>query len=231
MAISSDWKGAMSRKSSTRYSPILFVFIGLLILSASLISATSQAPQTPPKSASVDLHAAKSIGSKSAPITLEVFSDYQCPFCRAFYLDQTQQVIKNYVETGKVCIVFHDFPWDFHAHSMEAARIANAAAEIGKFKEVETALYTTQESWEASGRIDDALAPVLTPAELKRVEALKSKPEIQAAIDQDIRLAKQRSLSETPSIYVTFRGQMSQIPAKGASYSFLKQYFDLLLKK
>lgn len=221
----------MYRETGKRFAPIAAAAVGLLLCTASLFSSQGGPAQTQPKAAPIDLRAAKSIGSRSAPITLEVFSDYQCPFCRAFYLDQTQQVIKNYVDTGKVCIVFHDFPWDFHAHSMEAARLANAAAEIGKFKEVEAALYTTQELWEASGRIEDALAPVLTPAELKRVEALKSKPEIQAAIDQDIRLAKQRSLSETPSIYVTFRGQMSQIPAKGASYTFLKQYFDLLLKK
>jgi protein-disulfide isomerase len=221
----------MSAKSSNRIVPIGAIFVGLLFCCVGLFSATRQAVPAHSNNATVDLHAAKSIGSKSAPITMDVFSDYQCPFCRAFYLDQTQQVIKNYVDAGKVRLVFHDFPWDFHAHSMEAARIANAAAEIGKFKEVEGTLYSTQESWEASGKIEDALTPVLTPAELKRVEALKSKSEIQASIDDDIRLAKQRNLLETPSIYVTFKGQMSQIPAKGATYYFLQQYFDLLLKK
>ncbi|HUK31447.1 MAG TPA: thioredoxin domain-containing protein, partial [Candidatus Acidoferrum sp.] len=193
----------MDRNFSKRLTLITTSLVGLLICATSFLSGQGGPAQPRPKtdSPSIDLHAAKSIGSKSAPITLEVFSDYQCPFCRAFYLDQTQQVIKNYVDTGKVYLVFHDFPWDFHAHSMEAARLANAAAEIGKFKEVEGALYTTQDSWEASGKIEDALAPVLSAAQLKRVEALKSRPEIQSAIDEDIRLAKQRNLLETPSIY------------------------------
>jgi protein-disulfide isomerase len=220
---------SVSRKTSTRYVPVAALFAGMLLCTAGLVSAAREQVQSHPKTASIDLRAAKSLGSKSAPITMEIFSDYQCPFCRSFYFDATEQVIKNFVDTGKVYIIYHDFPWDFHAHSMEAARLANAAAEIGKFHEVETVLYSTQDSWETTGRLEDAVASVLSPADLKRVEALRTKPEIQAAIDQDVSLAKQRNVNETPSIFVTYKGQMSQIPAKGASYNFLRQYFDYLL--
>ncbi len=142
----------------------------------------------------------------------------------------TQQVIKDYVTTNKVYIIHHDFPLDMHAHSKEAARWANAAAEIGKFQEVETALYTTQDKWEATGNIGDVLSTVLSPAELKRVQTLMAKPEVQAAIDQDVELGKQRNINETPSIFVTHNGQMNQIPTRGASYGILKQYFDYLLR-
>jgi len=119
---------------------------------------------------------------------------------------------------------------NIHAHSMEAARWANAAAEIGKFQEVETALYSNQDKWEATGKIEDFVAAVLSPAEMKRVQALIAKPEVQAAIDQDIALGKQRNINETPSIFVTHNGQMNQIPTRGATYGILKQYFDFLLR-
>ncbi len=222
----------MHWESSKRLASIAAALVVVLTCATSLLFSQEGLPQSRPKNtpSTIDLRAAKSLGSRSAPITMEVFSDFQCPFCRAFYLDTTQQVIKNYVDTGKVYIVQHDFPWDFHSHSMEAARFANAAAEIGKFREVETALYSTQESWEATGRVQDAVASVLSAAEMKRVEALASKPDIQAAIDKDIALGKQRNVNETPSIFISSKSRpMTMIPARGATYAFLKQYFDYLL--
>ncbi|MFZ0821670.1 MAG: thioredoxin domain-containing protein [Candidatus Acidiferrales bacterium] len=221
----------MARESSKRFVLIVAVFAALLIGSAGLLFAKNNQTQAHPKNAAapIDFRAAKTIGSKSAPILLEDFSDFQCPSCRLFFLTTIQQVIKNYVSTNKVYIVHHDFPLEMHAHSMEAARWANAAAEIGKFQEVETALYSTQDKWEVTGRIEDVVAPVLTAAELKRVQTLMAKPEVQAAIDQDVALGKQRNINETPSIFVTHNGEMNQIPTRGASYGILKQYFDYLL--
>jgi protein-disulfide isomerase len=221
----------VGRKSTLRFAWIAAAFAVLLLCSAGLLSAKGKKAQAHPKTASapIDFHAAKTVGSKSAPITLEVFSDFQCPSCKVFFLTATQQIIKDYVSTGKVYLIHHDFPLTMHAHSMEAAKWANAAAGIGKFQEVETVLYSTQDSWEASGKVEDAVASVLSAAELKRAQALMAKPEIQTSIDQDMDLGKQWNINETPSIFVTYKGQMNQIPARGATYGFMKQYFDYLL--
>ena len=221
----------MNRKSPFKFASIAALFAGLLLCSTGLLSAQGGPAQARPKTASppIDFHAAKTVGSKSAPITLEVFSDYQCPACKTFFLTTTQQIIKDYVSTGKVYIIHHDYPWSFHPHALEAAKWANAAAGIGKFKEVETVLYSTQDSWEASGKVQDTVASVLSAAELKRVQALMGKPEIQTSIDQDVNLANQRKVNETPSIFITYKGKMTQVPYSGATYGFLKQYFDYLL--
>jgi protein-disulfide isomerase len=229
MDISQAWEESVGRKSSRRFASILAVFAALLFCSAGLLSAKRKQPQTHPKSAPIDFRSAKTIGSKSAPILLEDFSDFQCPSCRVFYLTATLQVIKDYVGTGKVYIVHHDFPLPMHAHSMEAARWANAAAGIGKFQEVETALYSSQDKWEVTGKVEDAVASVLNAAELKRVQALMAKPEVQAAIDQDVELGKQRNINQTPSIFVTYKGQLNALPPGGVTYGILKQYFDYLL--
>jgi protein-disulfide isomerase len=225
------WKKTMNRESSNRSASIVVLLAGLLICAAGFVSAQGNPPQARPKTSSstIDFHALKTVGSKSAPITFEVFSDYQCPACKAFFLTTTEQIVKDYVSTGKVYIVHHDYPWSFHAHSLEAAKWANAAAGIGKFHEVETVLYSTQDSWETSGKVEDAVTSVLSAADLKRVQALLGKPEIQTSINQDMDLAKQRNINETPSIFVTYKGQMTQVPYKGATYGFLKQYFDYLL--
>ncbi|PIN90130.1 disulfide bond formation protein DsbA [Candidatus Pacearchaeota archaeon CG10_big_fil_rev_8_21_14_0_10_32_14] len=49
-------------------------------------------------------------GKANAPITIVEFSDYQCPFCRKFWTETLPSIRKDYVDTGKVKIVYRDFP-------------------------------------------------------------------------------------------------------------------------
>ncbi len=49
------------------------------------------------------------IGRADAPSTMIVWDDLQCPFCKKFKLDTMPQIVKEYVDTGKLKIVFMDF--------------------------------------------------------------------------------------------------------------------------
>ena len=113
---------------------------------------------------SVDASApVKTYGSKNAPITLEVFGDYECPSCGAFYETTLRQMINNEVAAGKVYIVHRDFPLPMHKYGYEAARWANAAASIGRFAEAESALYDNQNYWAESGNIEKYMAARFLP--------------------------------------------------------------------
>ena len=70
----------------------------------------------------------KSIGSREAPITIEVFSDYQCPQCRVFYLDTARQLMQSYIPAGKVYYVHRDFPLSMHSHSRVKPHAGQSAA-------------------------------------------------------------------------------------------------------
>jgi protein-disulfide isomerase len=181
-----------------------------------------------------DLTANKSMGSRQAPITMEVFADFQCPQCRNFYLTTTRQVIDNYVATGKVFLVHHDFPLSMHTYSHEAARWASAAATLGPnvFGTVEQALYTRQEEWGATGKIEPVLAAVLSPAEMKRVQmvATTQAAELDAGVARDMALGNSRHVDATPTIFITYKGQTTPLPPGGVSYPLLKQYLDYLLQ-
>ena len=48
------------------------------------------------------------LGSADAPITLVEFGDYQCHFCNVFFHDTEEDIIRNYVDTGLVRMVFKD---------------------------------------------------------------------------------------------------------------------------
>ncbi|MBI2021875.1 DsbA family protein [Candidatus Daviesbacteria bacterium] len=54
------------------------------------------------------------LGDKNAPITLVEFSDYECPFCKRHFDETYPQLIKNYIDTGKVKLVYRDYPLSFH---------------------------------------------------------------------------------------------------------------------
>ncbi|MFB6294962.1 MAG: DsbA family protein [Candidatus Nanohaloarchaea archaeon] len=50
------------------------------------------------------------MGSSDAPVTMVIYEDFQCPFCQRFEQNTMPKIVKNYVETGKVRVVWKDFP-------------------------------------------------------------------------------------------------------------------------
>ncbi len=71
------------------------------------------------------------LGDKNAKVTIIEFSDYQCPFCRKFWTETYGQLKKDYIDTGKVRLVFRDFPLSFHPLAIPAAEAAECVREKG----------------------------------------------------------------------------------------------------
>ncbi|MBW3011204.1 thioredoxin domain-containing protein [Candidatus Woesearchaeota archaeon] len=86
------------------------------------------------------------LGDPKAPITMVVFSDYQCPFCSRHELETMPNIIKNYVDTGKVKYVFRDLPLSFHPFAQKAAEASECAAEQGKFWEYNHILFQNNQA-------------------------------------------------------------------------------------
>lgn len=72
------------------------------------------------------------LGDKNAPITLVEFSDYECPFCKRHFDQTYSDLKKDYIDTGKVKLVFRDLPLSFHDPMATTEAIAaNCAREQG----------------------------------------------------------------------------------------------------
>ena len=80
------------------------------------------------------------LGDPNAPITMVEFGDYQCFFCNKFFHETEDVLLKNYVETGKVKVIFKDFTI-IGADSIVAANAAHCASDQGKFWEYHDTLY------------------------------------------------------------------------------------------
>ena len=50
----------------------------------------------------------RTLGTADAPVTLEVWEDYQCPVCARYALEVEPSIVREYVTPGRVRIVHHD---------------------------------------------------------------------------------------------------------------------------
>lgn len=92
------------------------------------------------------------LGNPSAPVTLDLYSDFQCPHCQAFAFEIEPKLITNYIRSGKLKLVYHDFIVNDKGgtESTDAANAALCANDQGKFWPYHDWLFANQHS-EGSG--------------------------------------------------------------------------------
>jgi protein-disulfide isomerase len=181
--------------------------------------------------AQVDVERAKSLGSPSAPVRIEIYSDFECPGCKGFHETVLPLLVRDYVTPGKVCLVSREFPLTMHLHSREAANYATAAAQVGKYQVVADTLFLNQAAWGSSGKVWDTIAGVLTAAEQKRVQELAQAPATQALVQQDVDSALMQRINRTPTLIVSRGPKRYPFAGPGLeNYPLLKSLIEELLK-
>jgi protein-disulfide isomerase len=187
----------------------------LVVLPLVLMAAQAQTP------------AFKESGTVMAPITLELYTDYQCPHCRAFYLETLPLLTAEFVKTGKVRLIHRDFPLSQFQYSKTAMHYANAAGQVGKFDAVAQQLFETQPEWAQNGNVDAAVAKVLTPAEMAKVRTLvKTDSHLDDSVERDVAMATGTDhLTSTPTIVIVFKGKRETISG-GPAWPTLKSYLN-----
>ena len=87
------------------------------------------------------------IGDPNAPITIIEFSDFECPFCARFYEQTLPQLESEYIDQGKVNLVFRDFPLqNIHPNAVAASLASECADDQNKFK-MHDLLFDEQSVW------------------------------------------------------------------------------------
>jgi protein-disulfide isomerase len=91
-----------------------------------------------------------SIGSADAKVTVEVWADYQCPYCARFSLQVEPQILSSYVTPGKARLVFRDLAF-LGEESRWASVAARLAEQQGKFWPYHDYLFANQQGENAGG--------------------------------------------------------------------------------
>ena len=170
----------------------------------------------------------KTLGGTSSPIILEVFSSFDCPHCRELHDDLLPLLVRDYVSSGKVCVVNREFPLagPGHPYAREAALYATAAARIGKYEAVADALWKHQANWFYDGRVWETVATVLTEAEQKKVLALFKDPGVEAEVRHDIDDATRDGVNATPTVFITANGRRFMLPSGVPNYDLLSSVLN-----
>ncbi|MBI2573521.1 thioredoxin domain-containing protein [Candidatus Woesearchaeota archaeon] len=152
-----------------------------------------------PSLANIDITGQPIKGNTNAPVTIVEFSDFECPFCGKFFEETYPQLEKEYIKTGKVKLVFMDFPLSFHPQAQPAALAAACANEQGKFWEYHDLLFKNQELLSAENYQKWATDLELDATKFKTcVDSQKYLKEVQ----KDLTDGQEYGVSGTPAFFI-----------------------------
>jgi len=138
-------------------------------------------------------------GPETAPVTIAVFSEFQCPFCARF-APTLKEIETTY--QGSVRVVFKHFPLSIHKDAVGAALAAEAARKQGKFWEYHDKLFADQKRLGPDDLKQHAKDLQL---DLKRFEADLRDPQDEKRIKDDVAEASTLGLAGTPGIFINGR--------------------------
>ncbi len=116
-------------------------------------------PPAPLPTEPVSLEGAALRGSRTAPVVLIEYSDFQCPFCGMFVRDTLPALVDKYVTPGRVLLAFRHFPLrSIHPFAGKAAEAAACAGMQHRFWEMHDRLFADQKRLDAPDLLADAAA-------------------------------------------------------------------------
>ena len=92
------------------------------------------------------------IGSYDAIVKIKIFSSLTCPHCANFHIKIVPKIIKEYVESGKVQLIFIDFPLDLAAFN--ASKLLHCIDQKKQISFLDI-VYDTQSNWTDGSNIED----------------------------------------------------------------------------
>lgn len=148
------------------------------------------------------------LGQRNAPVTIIVFSDFQCPFCA-----QAAPVLRAAVERHRttVQLVWKDFPLPQHQQALAAAEAAQCAAGQEKFWQYHDALFDNQL------RLGDELYPELANTlglDAAKFNACRREHTARPLIDRNLEEAAAARVDSTPYLFVNGRAWAGAVTAE-----------------
>jgi protein-disulfide isomerase len=150
----------------------------------------------------------KALGEPGAPITILVFSDFQCPFCGVLATTTEEQVIEQYVNTGQARLEYkHYIVVDANvggSESRDAAEASECAAEQGQFWNYHNFVFGNQQG-EGRGAFAERRLKAFAEAiglDMGRFNACFDSNRYAGAVRADEALGRQMGLTGTPTVFI-----------------------------
>jgi len=167
---------------------------------------TTPTPQQPQGKVEVSVDDDPMLGNKDAKVTIVEFSDFQCPFCKRLFDTTYPNLKKDYIDTGKVKLVYRDFPLDFHQNAHISAESAECADEQGKFWPYHDTLFAKQDEWGTLADADAKTKFVTYASSLGlnsgTFKSCLDSGKYKAEVDKDLTDGKAIGVTGTPTLVV-----------------------------
>jgi protein-disulfide isomerase len=153
------------------------------------------------------------LGNPNAPITLVEFGDYQCHYCHVFFESIEGKIMKNYIETGKVKMIFKDYNI-IGKDSVKASQGAHCANDQGLFWEYHDILYSNwtgeNNGWASGANLANYAQDI--GLEMNQWTDCMSQQKHSKTILDSNEDAKKLQLTGTPAFFViSSNGQVSKL--------------------
>ncbi len=171
----------------------------------------------------------------SSNITMVEFGDYQCTFCAKFHNETREQIIKNFVDSGKINFIFKDYivndiPTD--KGSSMGAEASYCAGEQGKYWDYHAELY---DNWKGEGTgwiTNDSLKQFAKNVQISNMEQFSNCIEsnkYSRLVQNNDNLARSMGLSGTPSFILIKDNNIESIIPGALPYEIFEQTLNRLL--
>jgi protein-disulfide isomerase len=169
----------------------------------------------------IDVTGSPILGPADAPVTVVVFTDFQCPYCVqvAPLLKQVQEKLPKDVR-----VALKHFPLDMHAQALPAALGGVAAQAQGKFWEYH------DEIFRKNGQLTkDTVRQVAEKVglDMAAFDAAMANPSTAAAVERDKKAGAEAGVRGTPTVFVNGR----LLPGNFRNIDGMTKYIEGLLKK
>lgn len=154
------------------------------------------------------------LGSADAPVTMIIFSDYECPYCQRFETATFPSIKTNFVDTGLVKVVFRDFPLSFHSKAHDASEAAECVGDE-LYWTMHDKISEKYDEWaEYTGDLHDLFATYASEigASYDDVFACLNDETYYQEVEDDIADGRAAGVGGTPSFFVNGEFHVGALP-------------------
>ena len=218
-------KGSPGKKSGKTK----FVILGIIaIVIIGVAAAANSGADFKARSGQIDTtKGSPALGVQSAPVTIIEFGDYQCPFCQKWNLETKPLIEKNYIDSGKVKLIYMDFAF-IGPDSIKAHAGSYCAEEQGLYWQYHDFMYKNQghenDGWAKAENIK-SLASKLEGLDSDAFGKCLDSGKYEDRVKENKNIAMRNGATSTPTFIVIGQGEGTQLTG-AQPYSVFQALLD-----
>jgi protein-disulfide isomerase len=179
------------------------------------LKPNSGAPVVPTvniRDAKIDVGANPVLNKGNTNLVMVEFSDYECPFCGRYARETFPEIMKQYIDSGKIGYAIVDSPLSFHKLAPKAAEASHCAEEQGKFWEMHSELMSKQNSLNNLSSL-----AVSTNLDMPKFEACLSANKYAEKVTKNLSVANKLGISGVPAFILAMKDPADPQKLNGVS--------------